>query len=92
METGRLVKGIRAKEGAYDTIDNVTKFALDAGDYEEYEEWVEYTEDEIDMMTQMELVNEKAERQEAFVAEAPARLDTVETCITALTSAFGEVV
>lgn len=92
METGRWVKGVRAKKYAYDSIDNVTKFALNESDYEEYEEWVEYTEDEIDMMNQQKLVNEKAERQEAFVAEAPARLDTVETCITALTSAFGEVV
>lgn len=44
MEKGYYIKGRRAKEGAYDTIDNVTKFALVyPDDYEEYEEWVEYT-------------------------------------------------
>ena len=47
METGYWLKGTRAKEGAYDTIDDVTKFALDDSDYEEYEEWVEYTPEEI---------------------------------------------
>ena len=43
MEKGYWTMGRRAKEGAYETIDNVTKFALDKSDYEEYEEWVEYT-------------------------------------------------
>lgn len=43
MEKGYTIKRKRAKEGAYETIDNVTKFALDASDWEEYEEWVEYT-------------------------------------------------
>ncbi len=47
METGYWLKGTRAKEGAYDTIDDVTKFALDDSDYEEYEEWVAYTPEEI---------------------------------------------
>lgn len=43
MERGYTIKRKRAKEGAYETIDNVTKFALDTSDWEEYEEWVEYT-------------------------------------------------
>ena len=43
MEKGRYISTERIKEGAYETIDNVTKFALDKSDYEEYEEWVEYT-------------------------------------------------
>lgn len=43
MEKGYTIKRKRAKEGAYETIDNVTKFALDDSDWEEYEEWVEYT-------------------------------------------------
>ena len=47
METGYWIKGIRAKKGAFETIDNVTKFALDDSDYEEYEEWVAYTPEEI---------------------------------------------
>ena len=46
MEKGYLTMGRRAKEGAYETIDNVTKFALDDSDWEEYEEWVEYTAEE----------------------------------------------
>ena len=46
MEKGYWIKGTRAKEGAYETIDNVTKFALDDSDYEEYEEWAEYTPEE----------------------------------------------
>lgn len=46
MEKGYWSKGIRAKEGAYETIDNATKFALDDSDYEEFEEWVEYTAEE----------------------------------------------
>ena len=47
METGYWIKGVRAKEGAFETIDNVTKFALDDSDYEEYEEWVAYTPEEM---------------------------------------------
>ena len=46
-KTGYWKRGTRAKEGAYDTIDNITKFALSDDDYEEYEEWVEYTEEEL---------------------------------------------
>lgn len=46
MKKGYYKHGTRAKEDAYDTIDNLTKFALDDSDYEEYEEWVEYTDEE----------------------------------------------
>lgn len=46
MERGYWNNGTRAKAGAYETIDNVTKFALDEADYEEYEEWVEYSPEE----------------------------------------------
>lgn len=46
MENGYFVRGKRAKEGAYDTIDNKTKFALSDDDFEEFEEWVEYTHEE----------------------------------------------
>jgi hypothetical protein len=42
MEQGYWIKGIRAKQGAHDTIDNITKFSLTNDDYEEYEEWVPY--------------------------------------------------
>ena len=45
MEKGYWSKGKRVKAGAYDTIDNVTKFALFEEDYEYFEEWVEYTPD-----------------------------------------------
>lgn len=77
MEKGYWLKGIRAKEGAYETIDNVTKFALDDSDYEEYEEWVEHPPEKVADM-------EEAERKAAFMASAPAYF-------AALTSAFGEV-
>ena len=46
MEKGYYIKGRRAKEGAYDTIDNLTKFSLYEEDYEDFEEWVAYTEQE----------------------------------------------
>lgn len=46
MEKGFFITGRRAKEGAYETIDNVTKFALTDDDYEEFEEWIEYTREE----------------------------------------------
>ena len=46
MEKGYYARGRRAKEGAYDTIDNVTKFALADDDYEDFEEWVEHTPEE----------------------------------------------
>lgn len=46
MEMKHKIKGKRAKEGAYETIDNVTKFALADDDYEEFEEWIEYTREE----------------------------------------------
>lgn len=77
MEKGYTIKSKRAKEGAYETIDNVTKFALDASDWEEYEEWVEYTAEELAAM-------EEAEKRNDFMANAPAYF-------AALTSAFGEV-
>ena len=38
MEKGYAIKHKRAKEGAYEAIDNVTKFALDDSDYEEIED------------------------------------------------------
>ena len=41
MSQGYLNVVVRAKEGAYDTIDNVTKFALSEDDYEIIQEWVE---------------------------------------------------
>lgn len=47
MEKGYLRHIRRAKAGAYDTIDNVRKFALDDSDYEEFEEWIEYTPEEL---------------------------------------------
>lgn len=77
MEKGYWTKGRRAKEGAYETIDNVTKFALDDSDYEEYEEWVEYPAEKIAEM-------EESEKQQQFITNAPAYF-------AALTSAFGEV-
>lgn len=46
MEKGYWRTGTRAKEGAYDTIDNLTKFSLYEEDYEDFEEWVAYTEQE----------------------------------------------
>ena len=46
MEKGYWRKEKRAKAGAYETIDNVIKFALADDDYEEFEEWVEYPREE----------------------------------------------
>ena len=90
-ETGYWQRGTRAKEGAYDTIDNITKFALDDSDYEYYEEWVEYTEEElVERAAQEEAAQKKAE-QEELLASAPARMENIESCIAALTSAFGTV-
>ena len=91
IETGYWRRGTRAKEGAYETIDNITKFALSDDDYEEYEERVEYTEEELaERAAQAEAAAKKAE-QEEFLEGAPARLTLTESCIAALTSAFGEV-
>lgn len=91
METGHWKRGTRAKEGAYETIDNVTKFALSDDDYEYYEEWVEYTEEELAERAAQEEADAKKAEQEEFLEDAPNRMTTVETCISALTSAFGEV-
>lgn len=91
MEKGYWSKGRRAKPGAYETIDNVTKFALADDDYEDYEEWVEYTPDEIENHKALEEAAAKRAAQDAFLADAPARMESVEECLTALTSAFGEV-
>ena len=41
MSQGYLNVVVRAKEGAYDTIDNITKFALSEDDYEIIKEWIE---------------------------------------------------
>ena len=46
MEKGYWKRGTRAKEGALETIDNLTKFSLYEEDYEDFEEWVAYTEQE----------------------------------------------
>ena len=91
MEKGYWHTSVRVKEGAYDTIDNVTKFALSGDDYETYEEWVEYTEEQIaNQIAHDEAIAKKAEQDE-FLENAPIRMSVVETCISALTSAFGEV-
>ena len=47
MEKGYWKRCKHAKAGAYETIDNVAKFALSEDDYEECEEWVEYTAEEL---------------------------------------------
>lgn len=47
MEKGCWRRGRRAKAGAYETIDNVHKFALSEDDYEDFEEWIEYTPEEL---------------------------------------------
>ena len=44
---GVLVESMRAKPGAYGTIDNVRKFALSAEDYEAVMVYREYTEEEL---------------------------------------------
>lgn len=44
---GVLVEAMRAKPGAYDTIDNVRKFALSAEDYEAVMVYRAYTEEEL---------------------------------------------
>lgn len=44
---GVLVEAMRAKPGAYDTIDNVRKFALSAEDYESVMVYRAYTEEEL---------------------------------------------
>ena len=63
---------------------------------EEFYRYVLYTEEELlEIEEQNRLAEEAAAKvaeQEAFLEEAPARLDATETCIAALTSAFGEVV
>lgn len=91
MKNGHFKRGTRAKAGALETIDNVTKFALSDEDYEEYEEWVEYTENELAEIKAAELEAAKKLEQEAFLLDAPERLSVAEGCITALISAFGEV-
>ena len=47
MDKGYWKRCRHAKAGAYDTIDNVSKFALNDDDYEDVEEWVEYTAEEL---------------------------------------------
>ena len=44
---GVLVEAMRAKPGAYETIDNVRKFALSAEDYEAVMVYRAYTEEEL---------------------------------------------
>lgn len=44
---GVLVEAMRAKPGAYETIDNVIKFALSADDYESVMVYMPYTEAEL---------------------------------------------
>lgn len=44
---GVLVEAMRAKPGAYDTIDNVSKFALSDEDYEAVMVYRAYTEEEL---------------------------------------------
>ena len=44
---GCLAEAMRAKHGAYETIDNVSKFALSAEDYEAVMVYRAYTEEEL---------------------------------------------
>lgn len=91
METGYWKRGTRAKEGAYETIDNVTKFALSDDDYEEYEEWVKYTEEELAERAAHEEAAQKKAEQEEFLEEAPERLDTAEVNVEDLLNAIAEL-
>lgn len=90
-ETGYWKRGTRAKEGAYETIDNITKFALSDDDYEEYEEWVEYTEEELAEHVAQEEAAQKKIEQEAFLEEAPERLDATEINVEDLLNAIAEL-
>lgn len=91
METGYWKRGTRAKEGAYETIDNITKFALSDDDYEEYEEWVEYTEEELAERAAQEEAAQKKADQEEFLEEAPERLNTAEVNVEDLLNAIAEL-
>ena len=88
---GYWKRGTRAKEGVYETIDNVTKFALSDDDYEEYEEWVDYTEEELARMAEQEEAEIKKAEQEEFLSEAPARLDATELSVEDLLNAIAEL-
>lgn len=78
MEQGYWRKSIRAKEGAYDTIDNITKFALYDDDYEEYEEFIQYTSEQLAKLAKAEAETKKKTEQELFLKEAPMRLSNTE--------------
>lgn len=88
MENGYYYTVTRIKESALGTIDNVTKFAYYDEDYETVEEWHEYTEEEIAEHEAQEAEALKKEEREAFLDEAPARVDGIESSILALISAF----
>lgn len=84
IKTGYYRKGIRAKEGAYETIDNVIKFALSNDDYEEYEEWVEYTEEELNMIAANKEAMDNKAKKDLFLNEAPTRLNNAEKTVAKL--------
>lgn len=91
IETGYWRRGTRAKEGAYETIDNITKFALSDDDYEEYEEWVEYTEAELAERTAQAEAAIKKAKQEEFLEDAPERMDATEINVEDLLNAIAEL-
>lgn len=91
IETGYWRRGTRAKEGAYETIDNITKFALSDDDYEEYEEWVEYTEEELAERTAQAEAAAKKAKQEEFLEDAPERMDATEINVEDLLNAIAEL-
>lgn len=84
MERGYWSRGKRAKEGAYETIDNVTKFALTDDDYEEFEEWVECSREEWVEGRIVELKNllSKTDYVAAKIAEGVATREEYESVLS----------
>lgn len=76
LAIGYILNVVSVKPGAYETIDNVTKFALDDSDYEDQLVYYRYTEEELEQIRQSEIdQNEKNELNEMIDALSDAIME-----------------
>lgn len=77
---------------AYDTIDNITKFALDDSDYEEILRYHVYTQAEIEMFNRAHEEQKKQEILEKMIAEVPQTIEAHSEMINDITLIIAEMI
>lgn len=92
LSIGECHKEFYVEPSAYDTIDNITKFALDDDDYEEIIRYHVWTEQELAWMEEGRLRREKEEAREKLLTELPQTLDEHSEMIEDMTLIMADLI